>query len=415
MSQGTAPTASAGIEPPKRFPAEPLPVAGGMRLIGRLLGVAPAPSADEFRRLGELLYAGDPEMDELVEWMLEAGVAATKPLFQRALTEGIAAVPDAPEPLRAFFATYETLPDWVEPEKLALAAQVMRCGGADGLYIARDVALIGGYQYSGFNQTLLRTGALEKGSNARFAETSQWALDVIHPDELRPLGRGYRSTLHVRFIHSMVRRHVEAMPDWDDHEWGLPINQTDMAATLVGALVAPSVGGIGMGLINRPREYEAVAHLTRYVGWLMGVRDDLLPHSFRDALRILIHTSSALAIPDETSKLLARPMADDPRQWHYDRAPQLHRRIARSQHLSITAGFLGPRAMRTLGLNPFVLPWYPALRLPINLMRSIAKLRPGGLTLAAERGAAESEVFMRTMAGDPVAIGDSAHVAHHAA
>ncbi|MGV7591683.1 oxygenase MpaB family protein, partial [Mycobacterium kansasii] len=104
---------------------------------------------------------------------------------------------------------------------------------------ARDVALMGGYLFSGVNQTLLRTGALEKGSNKRFAETSQWALDVIVPEGLRPGGPGYRSTLHVRFIHSMVRRHVLALPDWDFETYGLPINQTDMAATLVGALIAP--------------------------------------------------------------------------------------------------------------------------------------------------------------------------------
>lgn len=400
---------------PARFPRKPVPVAAGMRVIGRLLGVAPVPDEAEFTRLGELLYAGDQEMDALVDWMFEAGVVEAKPLFKKALSEGIAAVPEAPGPLRAFFEIYETLPDWVDEDKLRLAAAVMRSGGADGLYLARDVALIGGYQYSGFNQTLLRTGALEKGSNARFAETTQWALDVIAPDGLRPGGVGYRSTLHVRFIHSMVRRHVEAMPDWDDRKWGLPINQTDMAATLVGSLIAPSVGGIGMGLINRPREYEAIAHLTRYVGWLIGVRDELLPRDFRDSVRLLIHTSAALAIPDETSKLLARPMAGDPDRWRYDSAPRLRRRIARSQHLSITAGFLGPKAMRNLGLNPVVLPWYPVLRTPVNLIRSAAKLRSGGLERASRRGDRETKAFLRTMAGDDVRIGDSAHVASRAA
>ena len=61
-------------------------------------------------------------------------------------------------------------------------------GGADGMYIARDVALLGGYQFSGFNQTLLRTGALEKGSNQRFAETMQWALDVVDAGGLDKFG-----------------------------------------------------------------------------------------------------------------------------------------------------------------------------------------------------------------------------------
>ncbi|EUA35668.1 hypothetical protein I553_6308 [Mycobacterium xenopi 4042] len=43
----------------------------------------------------------------------------------------------------------------------------------------------------------------------------------------------------MRLIHALVRRHVAAMPDWRADEWGVPVNQTDMAATLVGALIAP--------------------------------------------------------------------------------------------------------------------------------------------------------------------------------
>src|SRR5690606_24932921 len=192
--------------------------------------------------------------------------------------------------------------------------------------------------------------ALEKGSNKRFAETMQWALDVIAEGGLEPLGVGYRSTLRVRLIHSFVRRHVSAMPDWRADEWGLPVNQTDMAATLVGALVAPAVGAMGMGVVLAPSEYQAVAHLTRYVGWLIGVEDQWLPTDFRDSIRVLAHTLSALAAPDESSRQLAAPMADDPLGWHYDTLTGLRRRLARAQHLSITSAFLGRRVVRSLGL-----------------------------------------------------------------
>lgn len=284
----------------------------------------------------------------------------------------------------------------------------MRSGGADGLYVARDVALLGGYQFSGFNQTLLRTGALEKGSNKRFAETTQWATDVITENGLLPQGVGYRSTLHVRLIHAFVRRHVAALPDWDSDAWGLPINQTDMAATLIGALVSPSLGAVMMGLVNRPGEYDAVAHLTRYTGWLLGVQDEFLPRDFRDAIRVLHQTSYVLSTPDETTRQLSVPMADDPLQWDYRRFAGLRRKIARSQHLSITSAFLGRGAMHTLGL-PFVLPWYPAIRFPVNIIRSIAAQRPGGRERAAERGMAEQREFMRIMAG-----GGDATIGHSA-
>lgn len=398
-------TATAPVQVPARHPASPRRVPPGIKMVSRALRL-PEPTDAEFRRFGELLTVGDEPMDDLVEWIYEADTAARKAQFHQALAEGIASVPDAPSELATFFEDIESIPDWADWDQILLGGQLMRSGGADGFSVARDVALMGGYLFSGFNQTLLRTGALEKGSNKRFAETSQWALDVIVPDGLRPGGAGYRSTLHVRFIHSVVRRHLMALPDWDYAAHGLPINQTDMAATLVGALIAPVATGVGLGMLAHPREYEAAAHLTRYVGRLMGVHDDFLPHSFRDSMRILFQTSRALSTPDETSRALAQPMADDPMGWKYDNLTGVRRRIARSQHLSIATAYLGKAAMRELGV-PSALPWYPALRIPYHLVESVFNQLPGGRERAARRGDVSQAKFMRTL-NEEAAVGHSA-------
>ncbi len=393
---------------PTRHPEQPRGVPTIVRSFARLLGIG-KPTPEQWQMLGERLTVGDEPMDRLVEWMSACGMEQTRPLFDRALAEGIDNVPDAPEPLREFFIQIETFPDWVDPDKLRSGARALRRGGADGMYIARDVSLLGGYQFSGFNKTLVRTGALEKGSNKRFAETMQWAMDVISEGGLEPIGIGYRSTIRVRLIHAFVRRHVAAMPDWRADEWGVPVNQTDMAATLVGALIAPPAGAIGMGILPTPADLDAIAHLTRYVGWLIGVQDEWLPCTFRDAVRILYHTLTALGVPDESTKQLAVPMADDPMAWHYRRMPGLRRRFARAQHLSLTSGFLGPRTMRALGL-PYVPPWYPLLRIPVNVTRSFAALTlPGEMDRAVARGHREQETLLHTMIGDIEAtVGDSA-------
>lgn len=392
---------------PTRHPDSPVAVPAGIRAFATLLGLA-EPDAGEFRRLGEDLTVGDEPADRLVEWMFDAGMSETRPLFEQALAGGVDSVDDVPGPLREFFEPVESVPAWVDREKVELGARVMRSGGADGLYLARDVSLLGGYLYSGFNQTLLRTGALQKGSNKRFAETAQWAIDVITEGGLEPGGVGYRSTVQVRIVHAMVRRHVTRLRDWEPERWGLPVNQTDMAATLVGALLSPMMGGIGIGLVNSPREYEAAAHLTRYVGFLMGVDDRYLPNGFRDAVRILYHTSTALSTPDETSRRLAAPMAEDPLSWNYDNRQDLRRRIAKSQHLSIARAFLGSRSMRTLGLPTGVVPWYPVLKFPLNAVRSGAAMLPGGRERAAVRGGAEQERFMRTLVRGGAEVGHSA-------
>jgi hypothetical protein len=279
------------------------------------------------------------------------------------------------------------------------------------------MALLGGYQFSGFNKTLLRTGALEKGSNKRFAETMQWAMDVISDESLVPLGVGYQSTVRVRLIHALVRKHVAAMADWRSDEWGIPVNQTDMAATLVGALIAPTAGAIGMGMLPPRADLDAIAHVTRHVGWLIGVQEEWLPQSFRDGVRVLHHTLTALAIPDESTQQVAVPMVDDPLSWHYRAMPRLRRRLAQVQHLSVTSAFLRPRAMRTPGLPAYIPPVYPLLRIPINLTRSAAaRCLPGGMDRAAARGDREQKAWLHTMTGDGEAtIGASATLVSGAA
>lgn len=409
----TSPTSasSESVSVPRRHPAAPLPVPATISALAAALRIKPA-SEQQFRRYGEALNEGDPLMDDLVGWMFESGRRRARALFEQALEQGISSVPNPPAPLRALFDEVESTPDWVDWDLLHRATRLLRASGADGLYVARDVALHGGYLFSGFNQTLLRTGALEKGSTQRFAETTQWALDATSPDGLRPGGKGYRSTIRVRMIHSFIRRHVAAMPDWDSEAWGLPVNQTDMAATIHGSFIAPAAAGMGLGLFNTPRGLESIAHLTRYLGWLIGVDDDFLPHSFRDAVRIQLHTLSALATPDETTRQLAVPMADDPLQWSYGRFEQVRRRIARSQHLSITQGALGPRAMRQLGLSPYVVPWYPLLKFPLNALGSALKELPGGLDRAAARGDRQQQTFLRRL-GTSAQIGGSVSGLHH--
>ncbi len=370
--------AALGREVPRRHPARPLHI-GGAGAIAKALRIPP-PDAEAWDLLGGDLLVADPLSDDLVEWMIASGMKRARAMFDQACAHGIASVPDAPEQLRGFFEIVESDPPWLERDRLRRAPDAFALAGLDGLYIARDVAFLGGYRAAGFNKTLIRTGALEKGSAKRFAETTQWAQSVTHPGGMEKFGPGYRATLEVRLIHSFVRRHVLAMDDWDVDEWGLPINQTDMAATMVGAMLTPFIAGLALGLVPSVREAEDVTHVSRYAGWLMGVEERWLPTSYRDAVRILTHTLMAILEPDETTQVMARPMGNDPLGWHFTgRFAGLRRRVARSQHLSITTAVLGPRAMASLGL-PATLPWYPVVKAPVNfavgrLVRLVPPLR----------------------------------------
>jgi hypothetical protein len=351
---------------PRRHPERPRNI-GGAGGIAKALRIKP-PTPQEWELLGRDLLVGDPLADDLVAWMVTTGTKETRPMVDQATAHGIATVPDAPQELRRFFETVEADPPWLDRERINRAPDAFALAGVDGLYIARDVAFLGGYRAAGFNKTLIRTGALQKGSAKRFAETTQWAQRVTRPGGMEKFADGYRATIEVRIIHSFVRRHLLASDDWDLDEWGLPINQTDMAATMVGAMLTPFIAGMALGLLPSRRELEDVTHVSRYTGWLMGVEDRWLPTSYRDAVRILTHTLMSILEPDETTRIMAEPMGNDPLGWHF-KGPfkGVRRRIARSQHLSITSAVLGPRAMASLGL-PMTAPWYPLIKAPFNLV-----------------------------------------------
>ena len=65
---------------------------------------------------------------------------------------------------------------------------------------------------------------------------------------------------------------------------------------------------------------------------------------------------------------------------------------------------------RALGLPALVLPWYPAMRLPINVARSAYALSGAGrYRRCADRGgAAQWEFYDRITGGDGATIGASA-------
>jgi len=373
------------------------------KLLGALsrLTRAAEPSPQRWREIGEALMQGDAPMDRLVEWMFESGMERARPLFERALERGIDAVPEAPAELRAFFERVERRPRWVEMDQVAAGARITDRGGMDYFCVNRDLSLMGGYQASAFNKTLLLTGALQKGPVRRVAETAQWFLDCTAPGGMERFGSGFKSTLRVRLIHGLVRRHVQRLPQWRMAEWGLPVNQIDMAATALAFPMIMLLGGRAFGILPTRRESRAAMHHGRYVAWLMGVEERWLPHTESAARRLLYELSLSITNPDETSVQLGQALMDEPLQRAYRRLPRLQGRYQRARHLSVSSLFLGRAARRGLGLPASTLPWYPLLRLPWNLLRhTLARCIPGGSARLERHGRQAVIDFLHGMTGD---------------
>ncbi|WP_394846204.1 DUF2236 domain-containing protein [Pendulispora brunnea] len=403
---------------PRREPAliSGLPRALHDRIMHAVVGGPVHWDAALRERMIDGLWERDEPMGRLVDWMFATDAKQGKALFEQALEQGIESVPDAPEELRAFFARIDRRPKWVDMAKVRRGARAVNAIGPMAVYIGRDMSIMGGYLLAGFNEQLMMTGALHKGSGRRFAETATWGADTVSPDGLERFGAGFKSTIRVRMVHALVNRALERNPKWDAAMWGLPINQTDMLATILGiALVAFASRLLGVPITRD--ECDAVIHHGRYVAWLLGVKDEFLFDSVHDAIRLLMHAVSTHPRGGESARLLAQSLAAEPLTRHYAHFQWLRRRFEHSKHLSMSRFLVGKKGLAKLGV-PTILPWYPMLTIPGRFVwQAVHRALPGGYRRLIERGRQEQlrliEIFhegARSAGG--IIKPDTSHPAH---
>ncbi len=331
------------------------------------------PNMREYRALIAGLSQGDPVMDDFVAWMFSTSPKKGKQQFDQALHHGIETVKDCPEPLIRVFEHVEQTPAWFDQALVDDGLAFIHGTGTYANDVLRDLALMGGYLLSGFNQALVMTGALNKGASKRVAETLKWWVDCTEHDGLQRFGGGFKSTLHVRFIHALVRRNLAQSEKWDAAEWGLPLCQVDMAATNLAFSVVFLSGLRMLGIFATPHESKAVMHLWRYVGWLMGVDEQWLLAGERESATLLYHTTLTQSAPDWTSKELGKALSIEPLSRHYSHLESVRRLYAYHKHLSVSRYFLGSKKMQLLGLPKQTLPWFPLIAAPLNVVSYTAQ------------------------------------------
>ncbi|WP_162788655.1 oxygenase MpaB family protein [Amycolatopsis albispora] len=279
---------------------------GGFRLAARFADGDLRGDERQIRRLREFAQAEDPAADAVVTMMREH--PGTRPLFDRALTDGIDSIEDPPEELARFFRSVEATPYWVDRASIERGARAIVRTGLLGLFPLGDMALMGGYLASRATKSLVGTGAIEHMATKRLVETATWWIEVTTPGALKPGAQGYAAALRVRLVHAHVRAAMNRRADWDYANWDRPINQVQTTGTLLLFSLVFVFGTQLLGIRYTARERADILHLWRYAGWLMGVDEELLPAGERDAWRLLWLLAVTEFIPDDDSKRLAKAL-----------------------------------------------------------------------------------------------------------
>lgn len=265
------------------------------RVAKALLRFDPLPSDEVAAALCEDMYGGDPVAERFVDEVFFGpdGYAAGRRLLNRAIEQGIDAVPEAPASMRELFREFDEVPDWVDRALVEEGAQIWRRWGTT-LFSVAGAGTLEMYTESAVAVPLALAGGYA-GDNAlrRFLETAQFWIDVSQPGALFDARSAGRATaLRVRVMHVSVRRRVGEHPDWDAARWGLPISQAYMLLTLMGGSVGPAVAMWPMGHLTSAREMRALLHFQRYMGHILGVRAKTpYPETVREGLQLIVATA----------------------------------------------------------------------------------------------------------------------------
>ena len=289
--------------------------------------------------------------------------------FNTALESGVDAVPDCPDALRAFFEVVDDTPDWVDFDLINAGARAYRSYGPNVRDVMADLSLIGGYLFCGPPDLLVKTGLLAgAGALRRMGETVHWSTAVTEHDGLRRGSEGFKLTVHVRLMHALVNHQYEINGKWDADELGLPINQADQGFTL-GLFSSVLLRGLRrLGVRITPAESDAVMHLWKYVGWLVGVGDDFLRDNESAQDRLQYHFLLTEGPLTSAAPQLAKAIVDGERHQHFPHLPRLRAAYAHFRRLSMLRFFLGKESMRELEL-PNISPVAAVPTIAANVVR----------------------------------------------
>ncbi len=354
-------------------------------IVRKVTGAELFPTDEQARALTEDLFAGDPVAERFVAEVMHGpgGSAQGRALLDRALAEGIDAVPEAPDSMRELFAEFDTVPEWVRPELVEQGAAIWRrwgtmlfgFAGAETLEmytesaVATPLSLAGGYA----GNSALR----------RYLETCRFWMDVSQPNALLTPGSTGRATaLKVRVMHVSVRARVAGHPEWDIDKWGLPISQTYQLLTLIAGSVTPGLGLWALGYQTTPSEIRALLHFQKYMGYLLGVRLQWHPETVVDSLRVLAMTiaSRSYDAGAHGAELIeSYPAAFAPRPEHRG-VSRLRAAYNYRINSVYSAMYMAPGTRRKYRMPP-AFPWLliPVLRFPlITAMELVRRIPPVG-------------------------------------
>jgi hypothetical protein len=242
--------------------------------------------------LDQMRQVGDPVADGVIATVVDTDETTAVDKIMAHLIFNDDLVPEnLPVGVREYLQQTAHLPAWADPAQIAMAQDLFLTYAPEIVLLLFYSSLPTAYAARKGAQVLAITRRLERGYiYRRIIETAQFIVDVMTPGAFESQGQGIRAVQKVRLMHAAIRHYIQRDSRWQVHwdpDWGMPINQEDMAGTL---MTFSSIIMDGMRRFNirlQPEQEEAYLHVWKVVGDMLGIRPELLPADMAEAHELM--------------------------------------------------------------------------------------------------------------------------------
>lgn len=242
----------------------------------------PMIASDYDRWLFDAAWEGDPLMDAVVEMFNRLPSGQGRKMFLQAIDQGIDSLENPPQELVDLFVQLDHIPEWLDWEKVNDGVMMLDKASYLGIMLGVTLGSLATAGSHSISNAVGMTGRFQKNIINRSLESVAFYAQTGCKDGLRRFGPGFKAAVNVRLMHAMVRAKMVKSTEGDLFDYatyGNPMNQLDTAFGI-------PFFGLQIGLCEKvfghpvsERDLEGLRMQWTYIGYLMGVRNDIVPRS----------------------------------------------------------------------------------------------------------------------------------------
>ncbi|WP_407429895.1 oxygenase MpaB family protein [Arcticibacter sp.] len=208
-----------------------------------------------------------------------------------------------------FLNSSRKLPEWADRDTLLKGSRFFTRHSGTIMSLLGLLSLPYCYAAADGAMVLYLTERLRDRPAKRLSDTADFIWDVMAPDAFNKEGKGFASCMKIRLTHSLARHYVSRSNSWTE-DFGMPVNQEDMAGTNLAFSLIVVRGLRKLGMAVSYEEQQSFMHLWNVVGSLLGLDEDLIPQDGKSATLLENAIRERHFRPSLQGKALTRSLLD---------------------------------------------------------------------------------------------------------